>query len=262
MEKQNIPSLRPLLFIGCAGVCLALAFLWFFSSLSLAEERLLPVYRVKTQRPAVALTFDAAWGNQDMDQILSVLKEYDASATFFITGDFARSYSQDVRKLFLAGHCVANHSDTHPHINALSQEKALSDTLSCNQILEDLTGERPKLYRGPYGEYNDRLLTMLDEKNMVCIQWDVDSLDWKDLTKDEITRRVVEKAEKGSIVLLHCGARYTAQALPAILSGLKEKGLECVRVDELMFMDNYRILPDGTQESLLTPDEPAQDGRS
>ena len=169
MEKQNIPSLRPLLFIGCAGVCLALAFLWFFSSLSLAEERLLPVYRVKTQRPAVALTFDAAWGNQDMDQILSILKEYDASATFFITGDFARSYSQDVRKLFLAGHCVANHSDTHPHINALSQEKALSDTLSCNQILEDLTGERPKLYRGPYGEYNDRLLTMLDEKNMVCI---------------------------------------------------------------------------------------------
>lgn len=203
------------------------------------EGRIIPIYSVETDKKTVALTFDAAWGNEDTDAIIDILKEYEAPSTFFVTGDWAKRFPEDVKKLYSAGHDIANHSDSHPHIENMSYEELKADTLACNERIKKITGAYPLLYRGPYGEYNNTLIEMLHSINMYYIQWDVDSLDWKNPSPERMERNVTERVKNGSIVLLHNGAKNTAKALPSILNALKNDGYEFVLVKDLIYKEKY-----------------------
>ena len=211
------------------------------------SDRIIPIYCVDTDKKCVALTFDAAWGNEDTDTLLSILKEYEAPATFFVTGQWAEKFPEDVKKLYDAGHDIANHSDSHPHITGRSYDELKSDTESCNKKIEEIIGEAPMLYRGPYGEYNNTLIEMLHDINMYYIQWDVDSLDWKDPEPSQLVKNVTDKVKSGSIVLLHNGAKNTPEALPSILKTLKDEGFEFVLVKDLIYKENYKVDSAGKQ---------------
>lgn len=239
-------------------VCIILFFVVFTISSGVSEKlmeaaagnRQLPIYCVQTEEPVVALTFDAAWGNEDTDLLISLLEEYDAKATFFVTGDWAERFPEDVKKLYENGHDIANHSYAHPHIDPLSYEALAEDTKKCNEWIQSLTGQCPLLYRGPYGEYNNTLLEILKNQNQFCIQWDVDSLDWQNPQPQEIAENVLKKVQNGSIILLHNGAKNTPQALPQILSGLKEKGFRFVLVRDMIYKENFEIDHTGMQKSV------------
>ena len=212
------------------------------------SNRLLPIYCVKTDKKQIAISFDAAWGNDDTQTLIDILAEYKVPATFFVVGAWVDKYPESVKALSDAGHRIENHSNTHPHMPQLSKEQMKNEINSCNEKIKAVTGRCPTLLRPPYGDYDNALIEVMNECKMYTIQWDVDSLDWKDsATVDSIVTRVTGKVKPGSVVLFHNDATHTPEALPIILEKLIADGYTFVKADELIYKGNYEILHDGTQ---------------
>ena len=137
-------------------------------------NRKLPIYCVETDKKQIAISFDAAWGNDDTQQLIDILKEYDVPATFFVVGAWVDKYPESVKALSYAGHQIQNHSNTHPYMSKLSKEQMKNEIESCNQKIEAVTGKCPTLLRPPYGDYNNSLIEVMESLNMYTIQWDVE----------------------------------------------------------------------------------------
>jgi polysaccharide deacetylase family sporulation protein PdaB len=212
-----------------------------------AAKRLLPIYNVKTDEKKIAISFDAAWGNDETQSLIDILKEYNVKTTFFVVGAWVDKYPDSVKALAAAGHEVCNHSDSHPHMPKLSQQEMAEQITSCNEKIKGVTGVSPLLFRAPYGDYSNPLISTVSGLNMYPIQWNVDSLDWKDPTPQQITERVTSKVTPGSIVLFHNGAKNTPAALPGILKTLQSQGYSIVPVSQLILKDNYTIDAAGVQ---------------
>lgn len=222
------------------------------------SDRKLPIYCVETEKKQIAISFDAAWGNDDTEQLINILAEYDVPATFFVVGAWVDKYPESVKQLSDAGHQIQNHSNTHPHMPNLSTEQMTNELTSCNEKIAAITGVCPTLFRPPYGDYDNNTVTATENAQMYCIQWSVDSLDWKDsATADSIAKRVINKVEPGSIVLFHNDAEHTPEALPTILKTLKEQGYEFVFISDLIMTENYTIDHSGKQCE-ISRDEVAQ----
>ena len=233
--------LSGLMLLTAVGVCLA-------ALTAAAAERLLPVYRVENEKRQIALTFDAAWTADDVDDLIAVLARYDAPATVFAVGEWARRYPDAVKKLAAAGHELANHSDSHRHLSALDAEAFRRDVADCNETLTALTGRPVTLYRGPYGEYNNAAVAAVQSMGMTYVQWDCDSLDWKPgYTVEDILAAARKNVRPGSILLLHVGAAHTAEALPLLLEGLKGEGYAFVTVSDLLLKGETVIDHEGCQ---------------
>ena len=142
-----------------------------------------------------------------------------------------------------------NHSNTHPHMTQISTEEMKNEVNTCSDKIEAITGKRPNLFRAPYGDYNNDVVGAVRECGAFTIQWDVDSLDWKDLSAAEITARVTSKVKPGSIVLFHNAAKHTPEALPKILESLQGDGYTIVPISELIITENYAIDQAGMQYS-------------
>ena len=199
-----------------------------------ATARLLPVYSVEREDRAVALTFNCAWDETGLDELLSILKENGIRCTFFIVGDFAERCPEAVRKIYNAGHELGNHSMDHRDPVKMSYADILADITACNELLYSLTGERVTLYRAPSGSYNNDTVSAAQALGMTAIQWDVDSVDWKDKTPEEIAERIRGRIGSGSIALFHAGKENTVRALPEIISTLREEGYSFCTVGELL----------------------------
>lgn len=211
------------------------------------SNRELPIYCVETPKKQVAISFDAAWGNEDTDQIINILKKYNVKATFFLVGSWVDKYPQDVKKLAASGHTIGNHSDTHPYLSSITEEEIRGEISSCNQKIKKLTGSSPLLIRPPYGDYDNKVINTVKSMNMYCIQWDVDSLDWQGISAEQITQNVLTKVKNGSIVLFHNAADHTPEALPKIIETLQSEGYEFVSIDSLIYKDNFYIDVTGKQ---------------
>lgn len=237
--------------LACAAI--ALGMVWLVSHPNAvgaaATERQLPIYCVQKEEKVVALTFDAAWGNEDTQQLIDILGKYDVPATFFVVGDWVEKYPESVKALADAGHSIQNHSDTHPYLTQCSADQIIAELESCNDKIEDITGVRPTLIRPPYGDYNDTVVTTIRSVGMEPIQWDVDSLDWKDYGVNDIIDRVCNHKAlgNGSIILCHNGAKYTAEALDTLIARLKESGYTFVPLSELIYRDHYHMNTEGRQ---------------
>ena len=231
--------INPLPLLVCAAVLLLVASP--ILSAAAAASRKLPVYSVKRDDKCVSLTFDAAWGNEDTQTLIDILAKYDVKATFFVVGFWAEKYPESVKALADAGHEIMTHSDDHAHFNSLSREQMIANlNAGCDKI-EAVTGVRPTLFRAPYGEYNDTVVQTAADTGLQTIQWSVDSLDWKDLSASEITKRVTGSLKAGDIVLFHNAAKHTPEALPDILEYLLANGYRAVPVSELLLRGDYEI---------------------
>lgn len=211
--------------------------------------RELPIYCVDTDEKKVALSFDAAWGNEDTRQILDILKKHDIQVTFFMTGGWVESFPDDVKAIQEAGHDLGNHSENHKNMSQLSDEQKTEELMKVHEKVKILTGEDMELFRPPYGDYDDDVVLNATKNGYFTIQWDVDSLDWKDYGVDSIIDTVVNHKNlgNGSIILCHNGAKYTAQALESLITGLQEKGYEIVPVSQLILKKDYHMDVTGRQ---------------
>lgn len=209
----------------------------------------LPIYSVETDEKKVALSFDAAWGNEDTETILNILKEYDIHVTFFMTGGWVENYPEDVKKICEAGHDLGNHSENHKNMSQLANEECQSELLKVHEKVKELTGVEMNLFRPPYGDYDNEVIQNATACGYQTIQWDVDSLDWKNYGVDSIIKTVCEhkNLQNGSIILMHNGAKYTAEALPKVIEGLQNQGYEIVPISELIYKENYHLDVTGRQ---------------
>lgn len=214
-----------------------------------ANNRLLPIYCVDdNNKKTIAISFDAAWGNEDTQTLINILKKYNVQATFFVVGAWVDKYPESVKQLSDAGHDIGNHSNSHPHMPQLSVEQMTNELKSCNEKVAAVTGKTPVVFRAPYGDYNNSMIKTVESLGMHTIQWDVDSRDWKkEYTTDMIVKGVTENVKSGSIVLFHNAAVNTPEALPIILEKLIAEGYQFKLIKDLIYTDNYSIDHAGKQ---------------
>lgn len=210
--------------------------------------RKLPIYSVETPEKVVALSFDASWGADKTLDILKVLKNYDVKANFFCVGFWAEKYPEILKELHDSGYLeIGTHSNTHEHMAKLTARQIELDLSTSVNIIEKITGVKPSLFRAPFGEYNDTLLSVAAAQNLQTIQWDVDSLDWKELSALDMSSRILNGVKPGSIVLMHNDGKNTVAALPIIIEGLKNKGYSFTTIGNLTYKENFTIDHTGRQ---------------
>lgn len=212
-----------------------------------ASVKELPIYSVERDDKKISVTFDCAWGADDVDDVIAALAEQNCRATFFVLGTWAEKYPDAIKKLSEAGHEIANHSYNHAYYTQLTPEEMTADMDKCDKAIESILGSASKLFRAPAGDYNNSVVSAVQNSGRYCIQWDADSLDYRELTADEMEERIMDKVQAGSILLFHTGTKNTASALPSILSRLKDEGYEFCPVGELIYYDNYSIDNAGRQ---------------
>ena len=145
-----------------------------------------------------------------------------------------------------------NHSYDHPHYTQLSGADMVQNVSHASDVIGEVTGVRPNLFRAPYGDYNATVVETMRNAGYYTIQWDVDSLDWKDLSASEITSRVLTKVKPGSIILFHNAALHTPEALPGIIESLQNDGYSLVKVQDMIYKSNYTMDNEGRQIPMET----------
>ena len=212
-----------------------------------SSTRLLPIYSVETEEKKVAISFDCAWGVDHTDALLDAMAKNEVRCTFFAVQFWVEKYPEYVEKIISAGHELGTHSRTHPYMSTLSKTQIQDELKSSSAAIQKLTGQKVTLFRPPYGDYNNTLISTCEEMGLYPIQWDVDSLDWKNLSATEIAMRVINGAKNGSIILCHNNGLHTAEALPLIFSTLKNRGFTFVPISELIYKENYYMDHNGRQ---------------
>ncbi len=238
ITKRNLLSIGFCLLIGIlAGTIAVTSTVKAVQTASTQRE--IPIYCVDTDKKQVALSFDAAWGNEQTDHLLEILEKYKVKTTFFLVGDWVKNFPDSVKKIAEHGHDVGNHSDTHPHMTQMSTADMVSQIQACNDKIKELTGKQPTLFRAPYGDYNNDVVKSVNGCDMYCVQWDVDSLDWKDPTPEQIKKNITSKIKNGSIILMHNGAKNTPESLPAVIEAIKAEGYEIVPISQILLKGEY-----------------------
>jgi peptidoglycan-N-acetylglucosamine deacetylase len=197
----------------------------------------------KTNGPStkqVALTFDDVPDPRFTPQVLDILKKYEVRATFFIVGSRAEKHPDLVKRMVKEGHIVGNHSYNHPEFSKLTMNAFRKQILHTGEIIRNLTGYTPKMIRPPYGDINEQQLQWAARQQYSIVNWNVDSLDWKGLSKDKVKENILSAVKPGSIVLQHAGGGVgsnlngTIEALPEIIEELRNRGYELVTLDEML----------------------------
>lgn len=211
------------------------------------KTKLLPIYAVETSENKLAISFDAAWGADKTREIMAICDSYNVKATFFLVGFWIDKYPDMVKEIYNNGFEIGIHSMTHPDMRTLSSSEIKQELSENMEMIEELTNYTPKLFRPPYGYYNNDLIEVCDELGLSCIEWSVDSLDWKGLSAGELSGRVIERATNGSIVLFHNNSDNIIEGLKMTLEHFKTQNMSVVPIGELIYYENFTINTQGIQ---------------
>ena len=132
-------------------------------------------------------------------------------------------------------------------MSKLSRQEIQDELTKSSATIESVIGKKVKLFRPPYGDYNNLLLEVASSLNLKTIQWSIDTLDWKDYSANKIAEKVIKKAKSGAIILCHNNGLHTAEALPKIFEVLISQGYSFVPISELVYQENYYIDINGIQ---------------
>lgn len=195
------------------------------------------IYSVPTDRKVIALTFDISWGEKRAEPILDILKQKNVpNVTFFLSSPWSKTHPDIVQKIVDGGYEIGSHGHKHVNYSQLSDDEIRKQIQTAHGMLSDQTGKSPNLIRMPNGDFDKRVLRIAEDLNYKVIQWDTDSLDWKNPGVANIVQRVVTKAHPGDIILLHASdsCQQTHEALPQIIDQLRAQGYEFVTVSQLI----------------------------
>ena len=242
---------------GIAAAAVAVIILIVFavagSVTASADSGKKPICSVERGDNKIALTFDCAWGDaSDTEKLLDILDKTGIRATFFVTGEFCDTHPDAVKKMCSAGHSVQSLSDKNVHIKGMNVNDLIADTNEAAQKIKALTGKAPAYYRAPYGDYDDKSLSTLEGMNCKVIGWSVDSKDLDDPDAASVCNRVVSGTESGSVILFHNDSASAAESLSHIVTKLRQKGFEPVRIEDIVLQSDYMIDEKGVQKHRTT----------
>ncbi len=192
-----------------------------------------PIYRGNTRKNEVSFIVNVAWGEEYIEPMLDTLDKYDIKVNFFIEGNFAKDNIDTVLDIYNRGHLIGNHSLSHSDFSAISKEQMHNEILETNNILTSITLEEIKFFGPPSGSFNSDTLAVANDLDMNTVLWNVDTIDWQNPSKETIVKRVVNKVDNGSIILMH-PTENTAAALEEIILQVTKMGLKIERLDDLL----------------------------
>ena len=240
---------------GVTAVVLLCSTMLFLLAANLRSEgvfsvakRKLPIYSVETQEKKVAITFDASWREDNTDEIITILDKYNVKATFFFVGTWIDANPEKLKLISEKGHEIGNHTNSHPDMNNISRATLIKEMEIADGKIRKITGKGTELFRCPSGSYNDLVIETVQSTNRYCIQWDVDSIDWRNEGQEIELNRVLKKSKPGSIILFHNEAKYTPQNLPIIIEHFQKNGYSMVTVSDLIYKSDFTI--DGTGKQI------------
>lgn len=185
-----------------------------------------------TGNKVIALTFDDGPGPYTA-HLLDILDQYGAKATFFLIGSKVSGQASVVRSIQARGHQLGNHSWSHPELPKLSVDQIAGEIDRTNEAIRQATGVKPSILRPPYGAVNGVVLEQLRLRNMSSILWSVDTRDWADRNSQIVCSRAVAGARPGAVILMHDIHQTSVNAVPCILSSLKQQGYSFVTIQRL-----------------------------
>ncbi len=212
-----------------------------------ATKKVLPVYSVERDDRVISVTFDASWGGDKTLAILDLLDEYNAKATFFLVEIWVDKFPELVKEIAARGHEIGNHSASHAHFTQISESQTRQELSSCSDSIEALTGIRPTLFRPPYGDYNSKVVTVVRDAGYECVQWSIDSQDWKNRGVDDLIRRATKNVQSGDIILFHNDSQYILEALPTILKTYQAEGFQMIPAKDILLTGETTIDVQGKQ---------------
>jgi len=229
---------------------LSALYIWPLSveaSAVVAVKKILPIYSVERDDKVISVTFDASWGGDKTLAILDLLDKYNAKATFFLVGIWVDKYPELVKEIAARGHEIGNHSDSHPYMTKISESKMRQELKGMSDKVETLIGTRPTLFRPPYGDYNNAVVSVSRDEGYEVVQWSVDSLDWKNRGVEDLVKRATNNVQQGDIILFHNDSEYIVQALPAILEYYQSQGFKMIPAGEILLEGQTTIDVQGKQ---------------
>ncbi|MNO54425.1 Peptidoglycan-N-acetylglucosamine deacetylase [compost metagenome] len=197
----------------------------------------------KTSGPrnkVIALTFDDVPDPRFTPQLLSILKKYNVKATFFVVGSRAKKHPDLVKRMIRDGHAIGNHSYNHPQFVKLEMNDFRTQIIRTENIIQTLAGYKPRLIRPPYGDISEKQLKWAKNHGYTLVNWNVDSLDWKGLSKNQVRNNILAHVGRGAIILQHGGGgpgsnlQGTIQALPEVITIMRKRGYTFVTVPQLL----------------------------
>jgi len=193
----------------------------------------MPIMSIQSE-DQVALTFDTTFGDDYTAEILKVLEENDVSATFFVMGAWAAKYPASLELIALSGNEIANHSMSHERYTDLQPKDIIADANACKDYLYKSCDVTTNIIRMPYGAFDDESLFTLTGEGFVPVKWSLDSKDWKMIDSSEIINRIKQDSRPGDIILFQSNSEQTANALESVIIDLKTKGLQPVKLSEMI----------------------------
>lgn len=199
-----------------------------------AKNTEMPISKVKTERKEVAISINCSQNVENIDSIIDSLSKMKVSATFYITGEIAEKYPDEIKKIVNNGNEIGSLSDKYTNLKNKSEEEIKNSIVEANVKIEKTIGRKVSTFRPPYGECNETIIKQARSQNLSVVQWNIDSLDYNGLNGEEIWERINENLCPGSIILMHNSAQYAANSLEDIIHNIQEKGYEIKTVNKLI----------------------------
>ena len=190
---------------------------------------------------AVALTFDDGPG-RSTEEILTLLEQHDAHATFFMVGSQAERFPHMARRVVAAGHEVGSHTFSHLDHQAVAPHEAVADMVAGAEAIAGVLGFEPRLYRAPYGHFVPETTAEAERRDWTCVFWSALGFDWEDeATPRSVADRVLADLAPGTIVLLHDARRAKPMdpepvtgATEILLDEIARRGLRAAAVGDIL----------------------------
>jgi len=192
-----------------------------------------PITSAKTEKRAVALTFDTVFGEDRTDELLDILKKENVKATFAVMGAWAQEHPEKVRRMIDEGHEIISHSMMHPRYTDIGESEVREDARAARELLKTEFGVDTAFIRMPYGAYDDKTLAVLRNEGLKPVTWSIDSKDWKEEDAAKIAENVLSQVKQGSIIMFQNDRQVTAEGLADIIAAIKDSGFSCVILSEL-----------------------------
>ncbi|WP_373598948.1 polysaccharide deacetylase family protein [Paraclostridium bifermentans] len=206
----------------------------------------MPINKVENNNNKLALTFDISWGDSNIYEILDLLDKHKVKASFFLVGNWVDENKEIVEEIHKRGHDIGSHSNTHANMTQISDEDLKKELSIASDKIEAITGERPTMYRPPFGDFDNDSLKICEELGYTTVKWDIDSFDWKEIGTNHVVDRVLKSVDSGSIVLFHGDVKNNKQYLDIIIRELKKEH-DIVPLSKLLYNEGYEIDSNGIQ---------------
>jgi probable sporulation protein (polysaccharide deacetylase family) len=192
-----------------------------------------PIYKGEADEKEIAFACNVVWGNEYLPEILRILKENNIKITFFIGGDWASKYPEELKAIYQNGHELGNHGENHKKQSQLNIEQNKREILKAEESIKNVTGVKTTLFAPPYGDINKTVVDTAEGLGYKVIMWSIDTVDWNTKDYAKIVERVENKQHNGAIVLMH-PTEVTVKALPELIKSLKSKDYEISSVSEVL----------------------------